>query len=261
MLSRGSTIYYNVIELSKEPETSPLKNIDAAFFVISAGYIYNNYETNELIKIKANVLQKKAMVINNPILQISADKKTNYYQFKLPENLRQASKLVVAFYTTCKVYEVHCNGKLVFSYNSSSWPENDLNSAYFYINGADVTNGNIRLDFSPELKSSMLSTIYVDQASNNAMDISCAPEKTPYNLTDNNWINGISRHWTGLFISLSKINLETYKKGRFLIFANGDKRKIINVVITGHFINIYLDGHKLDPQKVGYPHEIICVDK
>ncbi len=74
-----------------------------------------------------------------------------------------------------------------------------------------------------------------------------------YNLTDNNWQNGISIRENGFFIGNSgNINI---KKDDKLEFPTG-KRKVVNVQNTGAYINIFVDGEKLDPTKDGYPNKI-----
>lgn len=80
----------------------------------------------------------------------------------------------------------------------------------------------------------------------------------PYNLTDVNWKNGISIRENGFFIGNSgNINI---KKDYELEFRTGI-RKVVNVQNTGAYINIFVDGEKLDPIKDGYPNKIKIIEK
>lgn len=74
------------------------------------------------------------------------------------------------------------------------------------------------------------------------------------NTTDSNWLNGIARDYPGLFLRTEsglRVNA-----GDEIIFVNGEKRVVSTVSQTDKFINIYLEGEKLDGAVIGYPNTI-----
>ena len=80
------------------------------------------------------------------------------------------------------------------------------------------------------------------------------PSNTPYNLTDNNWINGVAIRWAGFFVSASQQNQAEFSPGGEISFADGSVRIINKVEISGIYLNIYLDGQPLNGAVVGYPN-------
>lgn len=81
---------------------------------------------------------------------------------------------------------------------------------------------------------------------------------TSYNLTDQNWQNGIAIKNNGFFIQ-NNGSIEI-KKNSFLDFPTGI-RKILDIQYVGPYINIFVDGEKLDPLKDGYPNKIKLIRK
>lgn len=73
--------------------------------------------------------------------------------------------------------------------------------------------------------------------------------------TDENWINGIARHWAGFFTYNTEENRAKFKVGSAVIFKNGDKRSIVSVVENGPYLNILVDGVILSHEDVGFPDE------
>ena len=76
---------------------------------------------------------------------------------------------------------------------------------------------------------------------------------TPWNLTDINWQNGVSRSESGFFVPLNSQNLRELKVGVKIRFKSGP-RVITGTVNSGPYLNIYLDGKILDPGIDGYPN-------
>ncbi|UAW63712.1 hypothetical protein KMZ15_06445 [Mycoavidus sp. HKI] len=73
-------------------------------------------------------------------------------------------------------------------------------------------------------------------------------------LTDINWVRGIARNHAGFFIPHNEKLVREYKPGRFVKFSNGEMRKIIRTEPSGSvYLNIFLEGNPLDPEKVGLP--------
>lgn len=80
-------------------------------------------------------------------------------------------------------------------------------------------------------------------------------------LTDNNWLHGISRKWAGFFVPNAQKFADEYKAGRLVKFANGETREIIRADPSGLYLNIYLNGDLLNPEKVGLPTKFVVMDK
>ena len=74
-----------------------------------------------------------------------------------------------------------------------------------------------------------------------------------FNLSDQNWKNGISLKQNVFFIS--KRSSVILKVGDTLEFPTGT-RNIVKIDKNSKYENIYVDGKKLDPIKDGYPNKI-----
>ena len=75
----------------------------------------------------------------------------------------------------------------------------------------------------------------------------------PFNLTDTNWQNGISRNQTAFFVLLNTKNAKDLKVGVKIKFRSG-VRTITGAFETAPYLNIHLDGVSLDPEIDGYPN-------
>jgi len=72
-------------------------------------------------------------------------------------------------------------------------------------------------------------------------------------LTDNNWSRGVARNWAGFFVPNTEKSSREYRPGRFVKFVNGDLRKVIRTEPAGLYLNIFLEGNPLNPEKAGLP--------
>lgn len=86
-------------------------------------------------------------------------------------------------------------------------------------------------------------------------------ETQSFNLTDANWKNGISLSQTGFFIDNNFLNRQSLKIGNKISFSSSGKRNIINLIYSDGYINIFVDGEKLDPIKDGYPNKIKIIEQ
>ena len=86
-------------------------------------------------------------------------------------------------------------------------------------------------------------------------------ETQSFNLTDANWKNGISLSQTGFFIDNNFLNRQSLKIGNKISFSSSGKRNIINLIYSDEYINIFVDGEKLDPIKDGYPNKIKIIEQ
>jgi len=80
-------------------------------------------------------------------------------------------------------------------------------------------------------------------------------------LTDTSWSHGIARRWAGFFVPNAQKFADEYKAGRLVKFANGETREIIRADPSGLYLNIYLNGYPLNPEKVGLPTKFVVMDK
>lgn len=79
-------------------------------------------------------------------------------------------------------------------------------------------------------------------------------EVSPYFFfTDSSWQNGVARNWAGFFVPNTEPLREQLTIGSDLIFKNGEVRKIVNVMPSGQYLNVYVDGTPLNPILVGPP--------
>ena len=72
-------------------------------------------------------------------------------------------------------------------------------------------------------------------------------------LTDENWINGVARHWAGFFLPNTPENYSRFQVGKIVKCANGEEREIIKAEPSGAYLNIFLNGPILDPNLCGRP--------
>lgn len=79
---------------------------------------------------------------------------------------------------------------------------------------------------------------------------------TPFDLTDDNWVGGISRGSAGFFVRKDQDYNGLFVEGGEVSFANGETRRIVKVQESDTYINVYVDGDVLDSSSVGYPAPI-----
>lgn len=77
-----------------------------------------------------------------------------------------------------------------------------------------------------------------------------------FNLTDKNWQNGISLSKSVFFIENNFLNRQSLKIGDRLNFDYSGSRTIQSLNYSTQYINIFVDGEKLDSIKDGYPNKI-----
>ena len=72
-------------------------------------------------------------------------------------------------------------------------------------------------------------------------------------ITDSNWQNGVARNWSGFFVpNTNNLKVQLARKSD-LVFQNGEVRKILEVLTSGSYLNVYVDGPPLDPTHIGPP--------
>lgn len=91
-------------------------------------------------------------------------------------------------------------------------------------------------------------------------ELRSTPASTPYNLTDSNWLGGVSRNNAAFFIRRTGINLSVYKVGAKVKLSSSGIREIVRVDESASYINVYLAGDILSGEADGYPHQINVVE-
>ena len=79
----------------------------------------------------------------------------------------------------------------------------------------------------------------------------------PFNLTDSNWVRGVSGGRSGFFVENSFTNRQSLRIGDKLFFHSAGERSIIEMNYSSNYINIFLSGDRLDPESDGFPHLIL----
>ena len=87
-----------------------------------------------------------------------------------------------------------------------------------------------------------------------------ARQFTPLSISDENWTNGVANNWgPALLFILNQPAREEIKINRKLSFSDGTVRVISKVEEKGDLVIVYVDGHNLNGESVGYPKIINVV--
>ena len=62
------------------------------------------------------------------------------------------------------------------------------------------------------------------------------------------------------FVSAGSPDGKKIRVGNYAVFNKSGKRKIVNIDSKSQYINIQVEGKKLDPLEDGYPKEIKIVE-
>lgn len=85
------------------------------------------------------------------------------------------------------------------------------------------------------------------------LDESTATDLSEFFLTDENWVNGVSRNVPCFFVVNSEANRHKYKVGANVVFQDGSDRKIIDTKEKGKYLHVFVDGDILNSKLVGVP--------
>jgi hypothetical protein len=79
---------------------------------------------------------------------------------------------------------------------------------------------------------------------------------TAYNLTDPNWINGVSRQGAMFLVDSTMLNRRVLEVGSTVTFKDGERRRIVGTTTNGAYLNVTVEGRSLNPLVAGYPNRI-----
>lgn len=176
-------------------------------------------------KITTTSLSKMSLTCNGEIFQISG---------RLPARSQYSRSKVIAFLD---------EGNKVVGFGVQISPENK-------IDGAEVQGYIVSKGAPPP------ALIFVGPSGNRYIGKEDLDLITPYNLTDNTWLNGVARNWPGFFVNDTEENRRLLAPGSTLNFSNGKSRLLTEQDVANGFLNIRMNGSPLDADSVGYPKPI-----
>ena len=80
-------------------------------------------------------------------------------------------------------------------------------------------------------------------------------------LTDVNWTCGVARRWAGFFLPNNKKITDDFKVGKRVKFNDATTREISKVEANGIYLNVFVNGYPLDPEKVGSPDKFSTINQ
>lgn len=93
-----------------------------------------------------------------------------------------------------------------------------------------------------------------------ATTVAAASVSTKVNaFTNTDWLNGVWRTGAGFSIPATAANQAAFKAGASVRLADGQVRTISRAQVVGSNMSVFLDGAKLDGNKVGAPQSVATV--
>ena len=93
-----------------------------------------------------------------------------------------------------------------------------------------------------------------------ATTVAAASVSTKVNaFTNTDWLNGVWRTGAGFSIPATDANQAAFKAGASVRLADGQVRTISRAQVVGSNMSVFLDGAKLDGNKVGAPQSVATV--
>lgn len=87
-----------------------------------------------------------------------------------------------------------------------------------------------------------------------------AHQFTAFNLTDERWVNGVSRDQSALFIKNTFENRQSLKEGDKISFKNSGERVIKKINYSELYVNITVSDPPLSPELDGYPNTFSLIE-
>ena len=85
------------------------------------------------------------------------------------------------------------------------------------------------------------------------LDESTGTDLSEFFLTDENWVNGVSRNNPCFFVINSEANRKKFNIRSNVIFEDGSERQIVDIKEQGKYLNVFVNGDLLDSNVVGIP--------
>jgi len=101
---------------------------------------------------------------------------------------------------------------------------------------------------------------YIYSVQNNHSTVTKAVDDNFF-LTDANWQHGIARNGNIFFVPNTQTFIDQYKVGGIVKFIDGESREITQISSNGIYLNVFLNGEPLNPEKVGLPSQFTVIDK
>lgn len=217
------------------------------FFAISIPVVFKYTKSNRVDRLVGE-LSYPAYILHFPILLFLKDYSVSHPQYFTFVSLGT----LVAIISCCLGLVVyHLVDKRVDNYRHSreflSARVNEGDGRYLMFSRALV----LAYFLFPAI---VIGGIYASQA-----ELRAVPSKSALSLTDENWLNGVSRNGDGFVVEDKRVNIKKYVVGTVVKFSNGELRTIVRVVGSSPYLNVYLDGPALDGSVVGFPQEIEIV--
>lgn len=145
-----------------------------------------------------------------------------------------------------------------------TWSVNKVETPFFW----EYSNSCLAVIYLPKYKIKTINTGQynaVNRLWQTSIDLTSKfeplKEFQSFNLTDANWRNGISLGQNGFFIENNFLNRQSLQIGDKINFSYSGERTIVDLIYNNQYINIFVDGEKLDPIKDGYPNKIKIIEQ
>lgn len=79
----------------------------------------------------------------------------------------------------------------------------------------------------------------------------------PFPITNEHWVNGVARGRAALLVAASPEHFARLAPGALVEFETGEQRAVTQVIDTGPWLEVLLDGHVLDATSMGFPHQFV----
>ncbi|WP_198305639.1 hypothetical protein [Arcobacter vandammei] len=228
-------------------------------FLSNKYYIYKEKENNILSNINNSIL----LYENNELLiKINPEKQKIVYFYKDCKN----KDITTTFFLHLVPEDINTlpenRKQYAFDNLDFSWNTQALETPFW----GEYKNSCIATKDLPKYKIKTIRTGQFNKDSRlwqTSIDLNSKIDKQKelqsFNLSDKNWANGISLSKSGFFIENNFLNRQSLSIGDKLKFNFSETRTITSLQYSSQYINIFVDGEKLDPIKDGYPNKILII--
>jgi hypothetical protein len=159
---------------------------------------------------------------------------------------------------------LHVRNNLSYAVDAEGYLSIDPRASQWTFPAAILAPGRNRLGFRLTTRSDTLDRLrllgctarkIVADAPELLPPVEANPADTPFDLTDGNWINGVSRLFPGFFVSNSPENRARLVPGAQITFYDQRVQRITRQEQNGPYLNIYLDGTYPVHGGAGFPRQ------